>query len=438
MAGTVTFAGIGSGMDVEGLITGLTAVEQQPISADKSRAAGYRAAEQSFSDVGGLLAKLKLASTALSTAQQVGSYKATSSATGITVSANGSAQPGAYNVQVSQLAKEQRTYSKALTNGALGFSGSLNLGVGTGTPAAISVTATDTLNTIADKINGAGIRASASVFFDGKDYRLQVRGLDTGDGNNLTFGATGGIGDQLGLLDPLNTKQQAQSAKLKIDGFDVTSATNSVGGAIPGVTMALTDATASGTVTVGQDPDGLATKIQAVVDGYNAVIGSVHKLAGYGQTKASNPALQSNQGLRSVASQLSGSILKAVGDGRFQSLGSIGVSLGKDGTLSLDKTKLSAALEKDANAVSTVLAGTSSTDGVMDILGKAVDAMNDTKHGVIQAGHDAFDLRGKTLEAQIAKAQDRVQAYSDNLRKQFNAMDTAVAAYKAQLAQLGG
>src|SRR5262245_16370221 len=334
MAGTVTFAGIGSGMDVEGLITGLTAVEQQPISADKSRAAGYRAAEQSFSDVGGLLAKLKLASTALSTAQQVGSYKATSSATGITVSANGSAQPGAYNVQVSQLAKEQRTYSKALTNGALGFSGTLSLGVGSGTPAAISVTGTDTLNTIADKINGAGLRVSASVFYDGKDYRLQVRGLDTGDGNNLTFGGTGGVGDQLGLLDPLNTKQQAQSAKLKIDGFDVTSATNSVGGAIPGVTLALTDATASGTVTVAQDPDGLATKIQAVVDGYNAVISSVHKLAGYGQTKASNPALQSNQGLRNVAQQLSGSILKAVGDGRFQSLGSIGVSLGKDGTLS--------------------------------------------------------------------------------------------------------
>src|SRR5882672_8509049 len=208
MAGTVTFAGIGSGMDVEGLITGLTAVESQPISADKSRAAGYRAAEQSFSDVGGLLSKLKLATSALATAQQVGSYSATSSATGITVSATGSAQPGSYDVQVEQLAKEQRTYSKTFSANALGLSGTLNLGVGTGTPAAIDVTATDTLNTIADKINSSGLRASAAVFFDGTDYRLQVRGLDTGDGNNLTFGATGGIGDQLGLLDPLNTKQK--------------------------------------------------------------------------------------------------------------------------------------------------------------------------------------------------------------------------------------
>jgi flagellar hook-associated protein 2 len=425
-------------MDVEGLITGLTAVEQQPISADKSRAAGYRAAEQSFSDVGGLLSKLKLATSALATAQQVGSYSATSSATGITVSATGSAQPGSYDVQVEQLAKEQRTYSKTFSADALGLSGTLNLGVGTGTPAAIDVTATDTLNTIADKINSSGLRASAAVFFDGTNYRLQVRGLDTGDGNNLTFGATGGLGDQLGLLDPLNTKQKAQNAKVKIDGFEVTSATNSVGGAIPGVTMALTDQTASGTVTIAQDPDGLGTKIQSVVDAYNAVINNIHKLAGYGQTAAANPALQSNASLRSVASRLSNSVLQAVGSGRFQSLGALGVSLAKDGTLSLDKTKLSDALQKDPTAVSTVLAGSGTSDGIMDILGKAVDNLNDTKNGVIQSGHDAYDTRAKTLEDQIAKAQDRVQAYSDNLRKQFNAMDTAVAAYKAQLAQLGG
>jgi len=50
MAGSVTFAGIGSGMDIEGLITGLTQVEEQPISTEKSKAAGYRAAQSSFSD----------------------------------------------------------------------------------------------------------------------------------------------------------------------------------------------------------------------------------------------------------------------------------------------------------------------------------------------------------------------------------------------------
>jgi flagellar hook-associated protein 2 len=443
MAGSVTFAGVGSGMDIEGLISGLTQVEQQPISTEKSKAAGYRAAESSFSDVGGLLSKLKLATGALATAQQVGSYKATSSATGITVTANGSAQPGAYNVQVEQLAKEQRTYSNAFSANPLGMSGTLDLGVGT-TSTQLQIDSTDTVNTIADKINGSGLRVSASVFFDGSQYRLQVRGLDTGDGNDLTFGAQGGVGDQLGLLVADNTKQKAQSAKVKIDGYEVKSATNQIGGAVPGVTMALTDETASGTITVAQDAQGLGDKITAVVNAYNDVVNKVHALGGYGQTAASNPALQGDSALRSVASRLSSVLTQAVGNGRFQSLGALGVKLANNGTLSLDQGKLSDALQKDPTAVAKVLAGTDAvggapgTDGIMDLLGKAVDALNDPKGGVIQSAHDSWDSRSKTLEDQIAKEQDRVTAYADSLRKTFTAMDTAVAAYKAQLTQLGG
>ena len=93
---------------------------------------------------------------------------------------------------------------------------------------------------------------------------MQVRGLDTGDGNNLTFGSAGGVGDQLGLLVAANTKQSAQSAKVKIDGFEVKSATNQVSGAIPGVTLAVTDATASGTVTIATDPQGWSSAAEGV------------------------------------------------------------------------------------------------------------------------------------------------------------------------------
>jgi flagellar hook-associated protein 2 len=430
-------------MDIDGLVSSLTQIQEQPISTEKSKAAGYRAAESSFSDVGNLLSKLKIATSALTTAQQVGSYKATSSASGITVSANGSAQPGAYDVQVEQLAQEQRTYSNTFSANALGLSGTLDLGVGT-TSAQLKIDATDTVNTIADKINGAGLRVSASVFYDGSQYRLQVRGLDTGDGNNLTFGASGGIGDQLGLLDPTNTKQGAQNAKLKIDGYEVTSATNQISGAIPGVTMALTDKTASGTVTVDQDAQGLGTKIQAVVDAYNAVVTQVHTLAGYGQTAAQNPALQGDSSMRSIATKLSSILTEAVGNGTFQSLGALGVNLANDGTLSLDQGKLTAALQKDPTSVANVLAGTDAvggtpgTDGIMDLLGKAADALNDPNGGVIQSAHDSWDSRAKTLEDTISKEEDRVTAYSDQLRKTFTAMDTTVAAYKAQLTQLGG
>src|SRR5262249_3787663 len=160
------------------------------------------------------------------------------------VSASGAAQPGAYDVNVTKLAKEQRTYSNAFSANALNMSGNLDLAVG-GTSKQIAVTASDTLNTIADKINGAGLRVGASVFYDGTNYRLQVRGLDTGAANAVTFGGTGGIGDQLGLNVAANTKQSAQDAALTVDGFAITSKTNQVTGAIPGVTLALKEENAT-------------------------------------------------------------------------------------------------------------------------------------------------------------------------------------------------
>lgn len=89
MAGAVTFSGIGSGIDIESLITGLTNVAQQPINTEKSKAASYRAAQSTFSDVGSLLGKLKLAATGLATSQDASTYSATSTGTALAVSATG-------------------------------------------------------------------------------------------------------------------------------------------------------------------------------------------------------------------------------------------------------------------------------------------------------------------------------------------------------------
>jgi flagellar hook-associated protein 2 len=435
MAGAVTFSGIGSGIDIESLITGLTNVAQQPINTEKSKAASFRAAESTISDVGGLLGKLKLSVNALATAQDASTFKASASGTALAVSATGAAQPGSYDVSVSKLAKEQRTYSNAYGADAVGVAGTLNLGV-KGTSAAIQVSSSDTLNNIADKINGAGLRVSASVFYDGSQYRLQVRGLDTGAANAVTFGGTGGVGEQLGLTDSKNVKQLAQDAELSIDGYKVTSATNQVNGAIPGVTLALKDTTTS-TVTVETDPTALGDKLQAVVDAYNKVVGSIHTASGWGTTAASNPALAGNSALRSVASRLSSSLVNAFGTSKFNSLGAIGVNLQNDGTLALNRTKLSDALTQDRAGVTALLGGTgTSGGGVMSALAKVIDDVTDPKHGAISAAKDGFDNRAKTLEDHIAASQDRLTTYTENLRKQLNAMDTQVAGYQAQLSQL--
>src|SRR6186713_3932 len=234
-----SLSGVGSGIDTASLVSGLVNADSGRLNALKNKQTSTNSAISTLSDISSSLGTLQSAVDALSTASGVGSFSGTSSSPSIAISTTGNAQPGAYSMKVTQLAKAQRTYSNtyASASTANGQSGTLSLQVGTGTATDINIAGTDTLDQIAAKINGAGARVSASVFYDGTDYRLQVRGLDTGKDNAITFTQSG---LDLGLNVTANTVQKAQNSIVNIDGFDVQRSTNQVVGAISGVTLALT------------------------------------------------------------------------------------------------------------------------------------------------------------------------------------------------------
>lgn len=429
MTGTITFGGIGSGLDTEGIVTGLVQASSGPISTLKSRAASTRAAVSTLSEVGTLLATLKSALAALSDTSGVKSFTASSSGTALTASASATARAGAWSVSIDQLAKEQRTYTKTFSSSseALSLSGTLSLGVGTGAPQDISIEANDSLDTIASKINSSGLRTSASVLFDGTNYRLQVRGLDTGAANALTLG--GAMATALGLDVPANTVQSAQDAKITVDTFTVTRSTNQVSGAIAGVTLNLGELTSAPvTVKVDADPAALKTKLETFVTAYNAVINKVHGAAGFGSTTATNPILAGDSMLRTLTNRLTNAMLTTVsGAGTYQMLGSIGVNLAKDGTLTLDSAKLDKALSTDAESVASVLAGASGDDGAMDVLAKTVDTFNETGTGLIATHKETLESRATALDDRITREQQHLDWYAEMLRKQFSSMDGSVA-----------
>ncbi|HET9933331.1 MAG TPA: flagellar cap protein FliD N-terminal domain-containing protein, partial [Polyangiaceae bacterium] len=190
MTGTISFGGVGSGMDTEGIVSGLIQADSGPLNALKTKQADTDSAVSVLSNISSLLSTFRSSVNALSDARNVGSYTATSSSTAVAASANGAALPGAYDVEVLALAKEQRNYSQTFSahDGALGLSGTLTLQVGSGTAVNVDVKATDTLDDIVNSINGKGGRFTASVFNDGQNYRLQLRGLDTGAANAITIG----------------------------------------------------------------------------------------------------------------------------------------------------------------------------------------------------------------------------------------------------------
>jgi flagellar hook-associated protein 2 len=435
MVGTITFGGIGSGMDTESIVSALVGVERQGQTALQSKLAATSSSISNLSSISSLLSKLKAASDALDTTAEIGSYKATSSNAAIVASGSGLATPGKYSIQVEKLAKEARTYSNTIASvgSPLGQSGTLKLGVGSGTTQDIAIAGTDTIDDVIGKINAAGLRMTASSFYDGTSYRIQLRGMDTGAANSLSITETG---TTFGFGATPNTGQAAQDAEITLDGFAIKSASNQVTGAIRGVTLALTAETKEAvTVAIESDPSSLKTKLTALVDSYNAVISKVKDLAGNGTIKAKDPNLAGDSTLRSIASRLT-SALQTIGGGTsaYKTLGSVGLAVDRSGKLALDSTKFDKAIAADAAGVSKLLAGTDATaaGGVMSIVSNAVDVFTKSGTGLMAGRNDALTAATKRLQSRIDREEVRINRFAEQLRKQFTTMDTTVAAWNAQ------
>jgi flagellar hook-associated protein 2 len=436
---TITFGGVGSGIDTEAIISGLIGASRGPITRVQQQSAQVQSAVSSMSDLGNLLGKFKDAVSALDTIQEVGSFKAASNNKAVVATAAGNAQPGSFEIKVTQLASAYKAYSDPLgitqVNDALGQSGTLGLSVN-GKSVDLDIQPTDTLDNVLSKINASGLRVSASSFFDGTQFRMQLRGLDTGAENEVSVTETG---TSFGFANTV--KSHGQDALLTIDGFGVTSKTNQVKGAIAGVTLALTEVTATPlteatstpvTVSVDSDAEGFQAKLKTLVDSYNAVVNKIHTDAGFGSLKATNSELSGDSALRAITSRLSSALGKTVGSGKFQTLRSIGIELNNNGTLKLNNTALTAALAEDPEAVTRILAGDDKTTaGLADSLAAVATDILSSK-GLVQTRKDGLAARQKALTDRVDNEQRRLDRMEEMLRKQFTQMDSTVAANKAQ------
>jgi flagellar hook-associated protein 2 len=432
---TITFGGIGSGIDTESIISGLVNASKGPLNRVQEQGQATQSAISSMSDIGNLLSKFKDAVQALDSVQEVGSFSATSSDKSVVASAAGGAAPGSFEVEVTQLASAYKSYSDVLAitapGQALEKSGTLSLTIGDKT-VDLAIDGDDTLDQVMQKINTSGLRVSASSFFDGTGYRLQLRGLDSGDDNNVNVVETG---TNFGFTKTENLKSTGQDAIAFIDGFKVTSKTNQITGAIAGVTLALTAETEAGkptSVSVASDSAGFQTKLKTLVDSYNAVVNKIHTEAGFGSVKASNAQLRGDSTLRGITSSLSNTLTQTVGDGKFTTLRSIGLELNNNGTLKLNTSTLEKALAEDPSAVTRVLAGDDDqTQGLADKLSTLATDLLSAK-GSLQARKDGLTARQKLLTDRADAEQRRLDRMEEALRKQFTQMDQAVSAAKAQ------
>ncbi|QGZ43023.1 flagellar filament capping protein FliD [Pseudoduganella flava] len=239
----------------------------------------------------------------------------------------------------------------------------------------------NSLEGIRDAINKAGIGVSASIVNDGSGtpYHLVLTSATSGNKGSMKISLSGSEGgdaetalaDLLGY-DPAgaqNMKQTsaAQDTKLTVNGIAISSSSSSVSEAIQGVTMNVKQLGTT-TLSVNRDTNALKTSVTSFVKAYNDLNSSLKKLTGYdAETKVAGP-LQGDAAARSVQSQVRRMLGASVNglSGNLTTLGQIGITFDKDGTLKLDDAKLAGAIQNNFDDIAGLFAaiGTSTDNQV--------------------------------------------------------------------------
>jgi len=436
---SVTSLGLGSGLDLESLVSQLVAAEGTPEQLRISQQEAEFQAE--LSAIGSFSAALDTFNSALDGLADLDSFGkriATSSNEALfTATADENAVSSTHDIQVISLAEAHKLSSQPYANAdTVVGTGTLTIKVGDASMTLAIDENGDTLAQIRDAINASEDNPGVSaVIVNGEDgAHLVLTSSQTGEAGAITVTASGGDGGLNALVfDPANNVtnmdevQAAVDAELNIDGITVHSSSNTVSDAIDGVTLTLLSASPDETakLDVTLDTESTATTISGFVSAYNALIKTLDGLTSYDpETKVAGPLLGDSMVLL-FEDQLRRDVSDAVsGGGAFDSLGDIGITSNfEDGTLVLDEDVLNEALASNFDDVGALFA---SEDGLAVRLQSLASTYLDP-NGMIDVRTEGLQQSIDGLADDQAQLDAHLQAYEDRLRDQFTALDSLVS-----------
>ena len=452
---SISSAGIGSGLDVKSIITQLMAIESQP--KDKLAADATKIQSQ-ISEVGKItsaMSTLRDVSSKLSSSSFWSQTTASSSNASVTVTSSSSSLAANYSVEVQQLASSQALMSGQTfaASTALVGSGTLNIEMGTwgagqtsfapaSTPSSASITvdSTDTVESLRDKINAAGIGVSASILSDSSGARLVMRSTGTGADNAFRVtpgGATGGVAtlgyDPSSALTGATRTQTASNAMATIDGVSVTSSTNTFTDVLDGVSItakAVTTEVAS--VTVGNDTASIKAKLKEFATAYTALNSLIAADTKYDPSTKKAGLLQGDStivGLQTRLRSLLGTTSTASAE--YSRLSDAGFELQRDGSLTVNETKVDNALSNFGEIQALFINNTSVTSSGEGFGQQFYDATYSvlTTGGSLNSRSTALtDKRTRNQKSQDALT-SRLAQTQKMLEAQYGALDTQMASF---------
>ncbi len=439
--GTIFSSGVGSGLDIAGLVSQLVAAEAGPPSARLDREEATLQAElSSYGSLRSALAELNAALDGLTDIESFRGRAVTLSGPDfLSASAGTNAVPGSYDIEVQQLAAAHRLASDPYTSAdeEVG-TGTLSIRVGAATFAVSIDASNNTLAGIRDAINGASNNtgATATIVNTVDGSRLILTTLETGATNTLTVTQSGGDGgleplvyDPDNLITNMTEVTAPQDAVALVNGFVVESATNSLSEAIDGLDIELLAVNGLGetsTISVGFDQSASREAVENLITAYNAFVDSTAQLSSFDPETLERAPLFGDSTLRTLTTRLRQELAETVSglNGPFDNLFDLGITTQLDGKLSLDSVQLDAAFAEDFDAVGTLF---SDADvGIASRLAALIDPQLETG-GIIDARTDGISASISDINDRRETLNVRLAAVEDRLFRQFNALDGLLA-----------
>lgn len=455
---TISFTGLGNGIDFGSVVDQLVKVAHLPIDSLtakqgdlSSKSTDYATLSTKLVFLQGAADQLRLSTSFDRTSTSV------SDASLLSATSSSTATSGTYSIKITQLAQAQQITNKAAkavatttTDIVPGTSGTFTFRVGAGSDQTITLGDTATLEDLKTAINDLGAGATASIINTGSDttpaYRLVLNSSSTGASNSITVVAdttsldlanssgTGGV----------DTLQAAQDAVVTIgdptqNPITLQRSTNTVSDAIPGVTVTLLNTTGTSTaqVNVSRDVSAVKTNIKALVTAYNDVVKFINERTTYDVATKKGGLFFNEPTVRSVLSQIRTALSSNIaGAPTVSTTGALGFKTERDGTITVDDSKVDAALSTHYSDVRNLFINQTGSAGIAQLLSSAVDKLDDVGSGSLTLRKNNITKQITTLSAEISRKEEALAQYQDRLKAQYAALDGLLSQMKSQASSL--
>lgn len=411
-------AGVGSGLDIEGIINQLMVLERRPLNALEDRKDEYNAELSAVGRLKSVVSSFQSAMKDLKTTDAFEVYTASSDDEDVfTVTANSAASVGTLDIQVTNMAEAHKMGSVVFADtdttvvGGAGDQVTLSIGTTSFTVDVSGMTLGDIRNAINDATDNVGVSAVIVNETDTEHY-LVLTSDNTGIANTVGLSFTGGVGTTLGMT----TINAAEDAHLLLDGtYTVTRPSNTITDAVDGLTLNLkSESTSAVTLNVERDVASVTASVQSFVEAFNEIRSTIDSLR--------TGELQADSTLRTIESGIV-NILNVPRNGlvgSYKVLSQVGLTIQKDGSMGLDTGELESAINTDFRSLAELFAN--DNEGYVYQLESLVNEFLNAD-GVLDNRTDGINARLGRVDDQIANMEFRLGRIEERFRQRFSALD---------------